>query len=703
MTRPPAEGVALRTARIHVTGAIVVVLVAVGLALGLARHLALQSAWFDACQRIAPRAVDSTPVTIVEIDDRSLATFGRWPWPRNLLAQLIHTIGGADPAVIGVDVVMPEPDPLSPDNLLARIDPDAALSNTLADLPSTDRELANALATSPTVLIMVESSAASVRPFRVAPVVVRDADGNAASAKAAIARLPRFPGVIASLPMLNAAAKGWGFASVNDVRGTLRRIPLVADVDGTLVPALAIEMWRIAVHAPSLGVLTDDGGVRGVGVGTRFFATEPDGGARIWFSPDLPQRFVSAKDVLEGTADTSRFAHRFVLIGVTATAQGDYLYTPVGARMPGTEIHAQLLENLYDGTLLVRPPWGAPAEALVFLALGALLVWTTPRWQVRSATALALTVAAAMLAAGFAAYRGEHVLVDMATPALALFALFGMLLAMTLAAATRTRKALQAVVQRQREENARVEGELAAARRIQTEMLPEPSAVADPRLGLAAAMEPAQEVGGDLYDFYWLDDHRLFFMLGDVSGKGLSASIFMAVSKALCKSVTLRSQDSDVGELLTAANLEIARDNASSLFVTAFAGVLDLTSGEVEYCNAGHENPFVLRRAGGAVERVEGGGGPPLCAVDGFPYRSALMRLAPGDILCVVSDGVTEAESATGAAYGTARVAGALAGAASVEEAVAKLGSDLAAFTSGAVQSDDITMLALCWKGELTT
>ena len=699
MTSPVAEGVTLRTARIHVAGAILVAIVAVALALGGASRLSLQSAWFDACQRIAPRVVDSSPVTIVEIDDRSLATFGRWPWPRNLLAHLIHTIGGAEPAAIGVDVVMPEPDPLSPDNLLARIDPDSALSGNLADLPSTDRELASALATSPTVLIMVESLAATTHPFRVAPVVMRDAGGRTASAAAAITRLPHFPGVIASLPLLNAAAKGWGFASVNDVRGTLRRIPLVADVGGTLVPALAVEMWRVAMHASTLRLMTSDGDVRGVRVGNRFFATEADGAARIWFSPHLPQRFVSAKDVLEGTVDASRFAHRFVLIGVTATGQGDYLYTPVGVPMPGTEIHAQLLENLYDGTLLVRPAWGAPIEALVFLVFGALLVWTTPRWQVRSASALALAVVVAMLAAGFAVYRGGHVLLDAATPALALFALFGTLLAMTLAAATRNRKALQVVVQRQREENARVEGELAAARRIQTDMLPEASNVADRRLGLVAAMEPAQEVGGDLYDFYRLDDHRLFFMLGDVSGKGLSASIFMAVSKALCKSVTLRSQDTDVGDLMTATNLEIGRDNASSLFVTAFAGVLDLTSGDVEYCNAGHENPFIVRKASGAVERVEDGGGPPLCAVDGFAYRSAQLRLAPGDLLCLVTDGVTEAESAAGTLYGVDRVAAALSGAPSVEDAVARLGSDVAAFAEGAVQSDDITMLALSWKG----
>ncbi len=107
-------------------------------------------------------------------------------------------------------------------------------------------------------------------------------------------------------------------------------------------------------------------------------------------------------------------------------------------------------------------------------------------------------------------------------------------------------------MQRQREESARVAGEMQAAQRIQLDTLPRPESVRDPRIELAASMEPALEVGGDLYDFYRLDDRRLFFMLGDVSGKGLPASIFMAVSKALCKSTMLRARDADLGALLIA-------------------------------------------------------------------------------------------------------------------------------------------------------
>jgi serine phosphatase RsbU (regulator of sigma subunit) len=212
-------------------------------------------------------------------------------------------------------------------------------------------------------------------------------------------------------------------------------------------------------------------------------------------------------------------------------------------------------------------------------------------------------------------------------------------------------------------------------------------------------MEPAQEVGGDLYDFYRLDDDRLFFMLGDVSGKGLSASIFMAVSKALCKSTVLRAPDADLGALLTWANVEVARDNAAAFFVTAFAAVLDLRSGVLDYCNAGHENPWRRAAAPGTLARLVDGGGPPLCVVDDFVYRAARVQLAPGDFVCVVSDGVTEANDPARAMFGAARVEAALAPAVSARAAVDALLRDVRAFANGASAYDDMTMLAVQWHG----
>jgi serine phosphatase RsbU (regulator of sigma subunit) len=258
---------------------------------------------------------------------------------------------------------------------------------------------------------------------------------------------------------------------------------------------------------------------------------------------------------------------------------------------------------------------------------------------------------------------------------------------------------LQEVVQRQREASARVAGEMQAAQRIQLDTLPRAESVQDARVDLAASMDPALEVGGDLYDFYRLDERRLFFLLGDVSGKGLPASIFMAVSKALCKSTMLRDRGADLGTLFAQMNTEVSRDNPAALFVTAFAGVLDLHTGELEYCNAGQENPWLLSPDTGGIARLCDGDGPPLCVVDAFAYRPGHRRMRDGDVLCIVSDGLTEAADATGALYGPERVERTLASARTAREAVDALARDVAAFVQEAVQSDDKTVLALQWRG----
>jgi serine phosphatase RsbU (regulator of sigma subunit) len=219
-------------------------------------------------------------------------------------------------------------------------------------------------------------------------------------------------------------------------------------------------------------------------------------------------------------------------------------------------------------------------------------------------------------------------------------------------------------------------------------------------------MAPAREVGGDLYDFFRLDERRLFFLVGDVAGKGLSASIFMAVSKALYKSTALRAPEAAIGELMRAANEEVSRDNPEMFFVTAFAGVLDLESGDLGYCNAGHENPYLLDPGRSLPARLEQGGGPPLCVVDDFEYRGAMHRMRPGELLCVVTDGVLDSRNAAGERYGGGRfheLLRSLSDAPTAPSVVESITSDVAAFVGGAEPSDDITVLAMRWAGRSAT
>ena len=660
-----------------------------------------QAGWFDAHQVLAPRPVGRLPVTVVEIDQKSLQALGQWPWPRTQLARLVDIVNQAEPAAIGLDILMPEADALSPERLLARMQvKDAAIVAALRSMPSNDSELARALHDAPSVMAIAGVAEVTGMSLRAVPIAVRASPPEGGATPA----WTRYTGALTSLDALNSQAHGWGLISVDPSRGVVRRIPLVASVNGTLVPALALEMLRVAMRAPSLHLALSGAAVRSMSVGELTVPTEADGAVRVYFSGHRDDRFVSAVDVLEGRIDPAQLRKQLVLIGPTALGLYDYQATPTGERLSGSEIHAQLLENLVDGTLLHRPPWAPAAEALLLLLLGAALMRVTPRFKPGHAALLVLACVLLPMLGAFALFRWQHLLFDAATPGLSLLLLFAVLAVLSLGESTRQRRALQSLVQSQREQSARIAGELEAAQRIQTGSLPRLDLLqGDARIELHATLTPAREVGGDLYDFFRLDADRLFLVVGDVAGKGLSASIFMAVSKALTKSTMLRAPQADIGQIMSAANAEVSRDNPAMLFVTLFAAILDLRSGMLHYCNAGHDNPYRLHPDWPAPRRIEDGDGPPLCAVDDFAYQGAQCQLARGEMLCLMTDGVTEAQNPAAELYGSARAQARLielsqAGA-DAHALVTGLQADALAFAAGAEPADDLTILALRWLG----
>lgn len=664
----------------------------------------LRSAWFDAHQSLWPRQVATLPVTVVAIDQKSLLEIGQWPWPRNVLARLVRIVQRAEPAAIGLNILMPEPDALSPERLLAQAQvKDRTLAEALRALPTHDAQLARALAAAPAVLVVAGTAETTRQSLRAAPVMVHNTApaGNAAPPRPG---LPEYPGALTSIDALDSQAAGWGLISAESSRGVIRRMPTVASIDGTLLPSLAVEMLRVAQQAPSLRLAASGREVRSVTVGRLTVPTEADGAVRVYFSPHLPQRFVSAVDVLDGKVRESELRGQLVLIGLTGVALQEFQNTPIGQRMSGSEIQAQLMENLLDGTLLHRPRWAPALEAGVLLVLGALLLWAVPRWRTYPAALLLLGCVAVPLLLAWGAFRWHHLLFDALTPSLILLLFFGVLLLLTLAESTQQGRSLQRLVQAQREDGARLSGELQAAQQVQTANLPRPETLhGDPRVELYTTLQPAREVGGDLYDFFMLDERRLFLLIGDVAGKGLSASIFMAVSKALYKSAMLRTPEADIGAIMAVANNEVSRDNPGNLFVTCFAAILDLDSGELHYCNAGHDNPYRLHASYEAPLRIDDGDGPPLCAMSDFDYRGGGTRLRHGELLCLMTDGVTEAQTPDGQLYGNHRLQQLLLQqqrrGATARQVVESLRSSVSAFAAGAEQADDLTILALRWNG----
>lgn len=246
----------------------------------------------------------------------------------------------------------------------------------------------------------------------------------------------------------------------------------------------------------------------------------------------------------------------------------------------------------------------------------------------------------------------------------------------------------------------RIEGELSIAHDIQMSILPKmlPPFPHREEFNLYAVIEPAKEVGGDFYDFFQLDENHLCLVIADVSGKGVPASLFMAVTKTLIKATA--RMDLSPAEILSRVNDQMARDNDQSMFVTVFCAVLDLRSGELIYTNAGHNPPVLIPRQGDpryfpkTRQLVIG-------AMEDFPYHAESMHMTPGDRLLLYTDGVTEAMNLEDELYAEERLL-AVCCEFQREPIVAIVKGTVAsvkAFAGTAPQSDDITIMTIEYLG----
>ena len=243
-------------------------------------------------------------------------------------------------------------------------------------------------------------------------------------------------------------------------------------------------------------------------------------------------------------------------------------------------------------------------------------------------------------------------------------------------------------------EKARVDGELRAANRIQASMLPRifPPDLDIANLDLFATMEPAKEVGGDFYDFYLLDDRRLCFCIGDVSGKGVPAALFMVIGMTILKNLVRQGQP--LAEVFIQANMMLCSEN--DMFITAFMGILDTTTGELEYVSAGH-NPPLIARGSADFDYLDTPIHLFLGGMEDVSYQSSRLILAPGDCFFVYTNGLNEAQNAEGAFYTGPRMVAAINGLKQrgVKGLISGMREAVAAFVQEAPAADDLTMLAL--------
>lgn len=408
---------------------------------------------FDRYQRESSRKVQAQPVTIVAIDEKSLADLGQWPWPRHKLADLIRAVNKHAPAAIGLDIYMPERDQTSPGQIAQSLrESQPELARRLLELPSNDQILANSLSQAPSVLGVAGfdfKTYTTSEGLRAWPLRFQGGDALPSFVRA-------YPAVLASLPLLQSVASGQALLSVDSKYGTVRRMPLLANVNGQAVSFLAVEMFRVALGLESCQVELTRQGVSAIGVGELRIPTQPEGDVYLHFArqSDTINRYVSARDVLAGKVDPEALNGKLVLIGLTGMGLNDMRITALGEHVPGIEIQAQLIESFFDQRFLLRPWWMIFAEIGCTLVFGALMIWLLPRVQeghrlgviyrlrmVGVVGSVALNALA--IAAGFYLFRHHGLMFDAASFFLATSAVVGMLFTFVQASAARAKESLR--------------------------------------------------------------------------------------------------------------------------------------------------------------------------------------------------------------------------------------------------------------------
>ena len=377
---------------------------------------------FDMFQLIDPRQKAARPVVIVDIDDKSLAKLGQWPWPRTRIADLIQNLTNSGAVAIGFDVVFSEPDRLNPDLVAGQMRYlDDATRAKLRELPTNDQILADAIKRSRVVLGETGLPAVLSELDKSLPFTGVATVGEEGAERF----LFEFPGLLRNVPVIEKVAAGRGLFSIRKERdGFIRRVPMIMRAQGNIMPSLSLEILRVVTGTPTLLVRADKTGIRSIRIKGVEIPTDKNGQLWVHYARRDPSIYVSAADVLDNSESRSRFAGKLVLVGTSAAGLNDIKTTPVSATMPGVEIHAQVLESVLSGAVISQPNYALGVELLAALIIGLLVIIFTPNLGPVRLVLAGATFAAILVGVSWFFYAQYRYLIDFTYPLLSTTAVY---------------------------------------------------------------------------------------------------------------------------------------------------------------------------------------------------------------------------------------------------------------------------------------
>ena len=531
---------------------------------------------YDLYQKLLVKG-DVENITIIDIDEKSIQEIGQFPWRRDIYATILDNINQYNPASIAFDIFFSEKDKQNPKNLLFQLQKNNSQLEEI-DVLDTGEIFINSLKKSKVILPIVGTISSQANNKSKPKLRIISKGKNPKD------YLFKFTNKITSLEKINNAATGIGSISLlKDVDGIIRSVPLLLNIDGQIWPSLSLEVVRVSNDQKNLLIETNENGVKRVKTRKNIFRTNNNGIINIKYKNFNKKNYISAIDIINNNFDKDKIENRIILIGVSAQGLFDIVKISNGKIVPGVEIHAHIISNILDDDSISKNLLTTTIENIL-LVLFLLIILLVPN-KVKPKYSILFFIGS-LLFLNFVSVilflqnlYVDVLFISICGTLIFIVAIYFRYLDENLIALENEKQ--QLVLKKERE----IAGE------VQKKLFPNNKKI---EKYIFAKNTPAKDVSGDYYDYYQMNDNEIYFILGDVTGKGIKAGILMANAAAVFRSLV--KMNSSISKTALYINNQVKDSAYQSMFITAILGKINIEKKEMEFINMGHEPMMVLNK-----------------------------------------------------------------------------------------------------------
>ena len=515
-------------------------------------------------------------ITIIDIDEKSIAAIGQFPWRRDVYAKILSQLNQYNPASVAFDIFFSEEDKQNPKNLLIELKKNNSISENIEVLDTNK--------------IFIDEIKKTKAILPVVGVIKKNIVINNSKPKLRIISkgsnpknyLFKFNGKITSLEKINNAATGIGSISLlPGIDGIIRSVPILLNIDDQIWPSLSLESIRVSNDQKNLLIETNDTGIQSIKTRKNIFTTDNNGIINIKYKDFKKDNYISAIDIINNNFDKNRIENKIILIGSSAQGLFDIVKISNGRVVPGVEVHAHIINNILTDDSIKKNLFTNSIENILLIIVLIMLVLlpskTKPKYSILFFIGCLVTINLISIILFYQNLYIDSLYSSICGTLIFTVSLYFRYLDENSIALENEKK--QLVLKKERE----IAGE------VQKKLFPVNKEI---EKYVFAKNTPAKDVSGDYYDYYKVNDNEFFFTLADVSGKGIKAGILMANAASVFRS--LAKMNSSLSKTAMYINNQVKDSSYQSMFITAVIGKINIEKKEMEYVNLGHEPMMVL-------------------------------------------------------------------------------------------------------------